>query len=68
VPELGFGIAIKCDDGAGRGAEAVVASVLAKLLMSDTALSSKLVEIAAPPVESRVGAKVGTLRPTEALY
>ena len=67
VPELGVGIAIKCDDGAGRGAEVVVASVLAKLLKSDTALSSKLMEIARPPVESRVGAKVGTLRPTAAL-
>jgi L-asparaginase II len=41
--------------------------VLAKLLKSDTALSSKLTEIATPPVESRVGAKVGTLRPTAAL-
>jgi L-asparaginase II len=46
----------------------VVASVLAKLLKSDTALSSKLMEIATPPIESRVGASVGTLRPTAALY
>jgi len=67
VPELGLGVAVKCDDGAGRGAEVVVASVLAKLLKSDTALSSRLARIANPPVESRVGAKVGTLRPTAAL-
>jgi L-asparaginase II len=67
VPELGLGIAIKCDDGAGRGAEVLVASVLSKLLKADTALSSKLMEIASPPVESRIGAKVGTLRPTAAL-
>ena len=67
VPELGLGIAIKCDDGAGRGAEVLVATVLAKLLKSDTALSSKLMQIANPPVESRVGAKVGTIRPTAAL-
>ena len=67
VPELGLGIAIKCDDGAGRGAEVVVASVLAKLLKADAALSSRLTAIARPPVESRVGARVGTLRPTAAL-
>jgi L-asparaginase II len=68
VPELGLGVAVKCEDGAGRGAEVMVAAVLAKLLKSDTALSSKLLEIARPPVESRIGAKVGTLRPTAALY
>ena len=32
VPELGLGIALKCDDGAGRAAEAMIAAVLAKLL------------------------------------
>jgi L-asparaginase II len=68
VPELGLGVAIKCEDGAGRGAEVMVAAVLAKLLKSDTALSSKLLEIARPPIESRIGAKVGTVRPTAALY
>ena len=67
LPELGLGIALKCDDGAGRGAEAIVASILARLLKADMELSSKLVEIAARPVESRVGAKVGTLRPAAAL-
>jgi L-asparaginase II len=68
VPELGLGVAIKCDDGAGRGAEVMVAAVLAKLLRSDTALAARLIEIATPPVESRAGAKVGALRPTAALY
>ena len=28
VPELGLGIALKCDDGAGRAAEVIVAAVL----------------------------------------
>ena len=40
VPELGLGIALKCDDGAGRAAEAMVAAVLAKLLQPDEALSA----------------------------
>jgi L-asparaginase II len=67
VPELGLGVAIKCDDGAGRGAEVMVAAVLAKLLRSDTALAARLIEIAGPAIESRAGAKVGALRPTAAL-
>ncbi|UCI06805.1 asparaginase [Mesorhizobium sp. B1-1-8] len=67
VPELGFGIALKCDDGAGRAAEVMIAAVLAKLLAADEALAAKLIELAHPPVESRIGAKVGFLRPTAAL-
>ena len=30
LPEQGLGIAIKCDDGAGRAAEAVMASLIAR--------------------------------------
>ncbi|RWM05286.1 MAG: asparaginase [Mesorhizobium sp.] len=68
IPELGLGIALKCDDGAGRASEVMIAAVLAKLLRSDEALAAKLTEIAHPPVESRIGAKVGSLRPTAALH
>ncbi|MEW6634165.1 MAG: asparaginase [Pseudomonadota bacterium] len=67
LPELGLGIALKCDDGAGRAAEVMIAAVLAKLLRADEALAAELTELAHPPVESRVGAKVGSLRPTAAL-
>lgn len=67
LPELGLGIALKCDDGAGRAAEAMVAAVLAKLLHADKMVAAKLVEQANPPIESRIGAKVGALRPTATL-
>ncbi|RUW51999.1 asparaginase [Mesorhizobium sp. M1A.F.Ca.ET.072.01.1.1] len=67
LPELGLGIALKCDDGASRTSEVMIAAVLAKLLRSDEALAAKLAELAHPPVESRIGAKVGLLRPTAAL-
>ncbi|PBB34984.1 asparaginase [Mesorhizobium sp. M1A.F.Ca.IN.020.06.1.1] len=67
LPELGLGIALKCDDGASRASEVMIAAVLAKLLRSDEALAAKLAELAHPPVESRIGAKVGLLRPTAAL-
>ncbi|RRH93389.1 asparaginase [Mesorhizobium tamadayense] len=67
LPELGLGIALKCDDGAGRSSEVMIAAVLAKLLRGDEALAAKLTEITHAPVESRIGAKVGSLRPTPAL-
>ncbi|TPN83130.1 asparaginase [Mesorhizobium sp. CU2] len=67
VPELGLGIALKCDDGAGRGAEVMIAAMLAKLLRADEAVAARLTELAYPSVESRIGAKVGLLRPTAAL-
>ena len=44
----------------------MIAAVLAKLLRDDEAVAAKLTELAHPPVESRIGAKVGLLRPTAA--
>lgn len=67
IPELGLGIAIKCDDGAGRAGEAIVAAILARLLRADEALAAKLLEMANAPIGSRIGVKVGALRPAPAL-
>ena len=67
LPELGLGIALKCDDGAARGAEVMVAAVLAKLLSGDEAVAARLAELANPTIDNRVGAKVGALRPAAAL-
>ncbi|TIQ22935.1 MAG: asparaginase [Mesorhizobium sp.] len=67
LPELGLGVALKCDDGAGRAAEVMVAACIARLLRDDKALAAKLIEQAHPPVKSRIGAKVGAVRPTAAL-
>jgi L-asparaginase II len=37
LPELGYGIALKCDDGAGRAAEIVMAAMVERFLpMSDS--------------------------------
>ena len=67
VPELGLGIAVKCDDGAGRAAETVVGAVLAKLLAADAALAATLREMANPVQKNWNGIEVGRIRPTEAL-
>lgn len=67
LPELGLGIALKCDDGASRAAEAMVAAVLAKLLARDGKLAAELRRQASPAIDNRVGAEVGRVRPTTAL-
>lgn len=67
IPELGLGIALKCDDGAGRAAEAMVATVLSRLLKAEEVLSTRLDELARPALPSRKGVPVGSVRPTQAL-
>lgn len=67
VPDLGAGIALKCDDGAGRAAEVAIAAVLAKLLASDEELAARLDKIARPVLSNWNGIEVGALRPGGAL-
>lgn len=67
LPELGIGIALKCDDGAGRAGEAAITAVLARLFARDEELASKLERLACPPVKSRRGVTVGGIRPAAAL-
>jgi L-asparaginase II len=62
LPDLGLGIALKCDDGNSRGAEVMVAATIARLLRGD-ALGDRFASLARPPVETRKGDVVGTLRP-----
>lgn len=62
VPELGLGLAIKCDDGGVRAAEVMVAVVLAQLLEKDEALSATLREMAHPVLTNWNGIQVGALR------
>lgn len=67
LPELGLGIAVKCDDGAGRAAETMVAAVLASLLADDPDLSERLRHLARPTLTNWNGIAVGAVRPTAAL-
>ncbi len=66
LPELGIGIALKCDDGAGRAAEVAVAAVLARLV-EDEELSRELAPLVEPPLTNWNGTEVGALRPAEVL-
>lgn len=67
VPDRGLAFAIKCDDGASRGSETVVSTLLQRLFASDAELVGKFGEMANEPIRSRKGVAVGELRPTEAL-
>lgn len=67
LPEAGLGIAIKCDDGAGRAADVMVAAVLAGLMRREPEMSARLDELARPVLTNWNGIEVGRLRPTEAL-
>lgn len=62
LPELGLGVALKIDDGAGRGAEIAIAVVLEKLgvIPGDAGLSRA-------PIRNTRGDAVGEKRPAQAL-
>jgi L-asparaginase II len=67
LPELGYGIAVKCDDGTKRGAETVMASMIARYLKLDEADSAFLARFVRKPIQNWNGIIVGEVRPTEAL-
>jgi L-asparaginase II len=62
LPEQGLGIAIKCDDGAARAAEVILAATLARLLPADRAALEPFVR---PTLRNWNGIAVGGLRPTD---
>ncbi len=59
VPNAGLGIAIKCDDGAARAAETVMANLLLALVRPDNAT---LKHWANPPLLNRRGIAIGEIR------
>ncbi len=67
LPELGLGIAIKCDDGAGRAAEAIMAAAIARFLPLEPAEHAALARFVRPVLRNWNGFEVGVLRVTDAL-
>jgi L-asparaginase II len=65
LPEAGLAIALKCDDGATRAAEAMIAATLARLI-GDEAVASALAGQANRPLRNWNGTHVGDIRVTEA--
>jgi L-asparaginase II len=63
LPEQGLGIAVKCDDGAGRAAEVTVAAILTRFLGEDPLLA----RYSRPQVRNWRGTVVGEMRFAAAL-
>jgi L-asparaginase II len=66
LPEQGLGIAVKCGDGAGRAAEVMMATTLARFFDGD-ADRAALAPYVRPVLRNWNGIVIGTLRPTEAI-
>jgi len=67
LPELGLGIAVKCDDGAGRAAEAIMAVLIARFLPLSDQEHVAVARFAQPTLRNWSGIEVGALRVTGAL-
>jgi L-asparaginase II len=62
LPALGLGVAVKCDDGAGRAAETIIANVIGTLLRLTETEREGYADRLEPPIFSRRGARVGSVR------
>ncbi|MFA7413890.1 MAG: asparaginase [Rhizobium sp.] len=68
LPEKGISIAVKCEDGTTRAAEAMIAALLAKHFENDSAEQSALVAMANHSMFNWNGTHVGDIRVTDALF
>ena len=67
LPELGLGIAVKCDDGAGRAAQVAGAALIERLLQPTGDAGAAVARLARPRLENWNRIHVGDLRPAAAL-
>ena len=67
LPQQGLGIAIKCDDGSSRAAQAITAAVIARCSPLAASERAALERFVAPSLRNWNGFKVGHLRMADAL-
>ena len=67
IPEQGIAIALKCEDGASRAAEAMVAGVLARFFRDDEPVHAQLTAMANHTMRNWNGIEVGRVRLSQAL-
>jgi L-asparaginase II len=67
LPEEGLGIALKCDDGASRAAQAVMAAIIARFLPLNDAERAALERFVHPTLRNWNGFEIGALRVTAAI-
>jgi L-asparaginase II len=66
-PSTGFGLAVKCDDGAGRAAEVIMAALIARFVEMSGNEGAALERFLRPKLHNWNGFVIGALRPTEEL-
>jgi L-asparaginase II len=66
-PDLGLGFALKCDDGASRASETLAAAVISAFIPLSAEERTQFADLAARPVMSRVGVRIGEVRPVAGL-
>ncbi len=62
IPELGYGIALKCDDGAGRASQIAMAALIARLLPMDEATAAAFAPLREAVLKNWNGIEVGRVR------
>lgn len=67
LPKSGVGIALKCEDGGERAAEAMIAAILARLPGLGDAARERIRTMSEKPILSRNGVAVGAVRAAGAL-
>jgi L-asparaginase II len=67
LPEIGLGLAVKCDDGTKRAAEVILAALVARFLPLDAAGETALAPFVRPVLTNWRGIEVGSLAPADAL-
>lgn len=67
LPERGISIAVKCEDGTTRAAEAMIAALLARYFEKDSAEQAALLSMANRSMKNWNGIHVGDIRVTSAL-
>jgi L-asparaginase II len=67
LPQQALGIAVKCDDGASRAAQAIMAAILARFLPLTASERAALERFVAPVQRNWNGLEIGQNRVTQAL-
>jgi len=63
LPELGLGVALKVDDGAGRAANVLMGHLLQRLEVLGPEESAALSDVLTPPILNRANLEVGEIHP-----
>ncbi|HUI15205.1 MAG TPA: asparaginase [Xanthobacteraceae bacterium] len=67
LPQQGLGIAIKCDDGAARAAQAIMAAIIARFLPLNAAERAPLARLGEPVLRNWNDFEVGAIKVTKAI-